>query len=447
MYREKIEELIKWKNEDRKSALILRGAPRTGKTWLLKEFGKKYYDKVIYINLRENTNTKFNNENEVTDIKNLIINKENKNIIQNIERTLNITADSKTEYLIILDNLDYNENAVNNLKVVLEKDRKFDIIASILKFGITLPKNIKLPENKVKYMNLRPLNFREFLMATEDIDIQNFNIGDKIEEIKNNNSKYINSLKKYIFIGGMPEVVSDFCENKNYINIRNLQNNIIKNYEEQIEKAPDRIRENIKQVWNRIPERDLNNNGTWTYSEIREGAQVNEFEIAIKYLEDLGYIYRNNRIYQADIPLIVYQDKSRFSLFYIDIGLLTAKMNLELSVILEKDKIFTIYKENLSEQYIMQELKSRLDNSIYCWKSENLLNFVDFVFQYDGRIYGIKKIIENLRNDVSLKLFHQNNNVNNCVNVTLNKYTYEGWRKDIPIYLIGDINFIKYRKI
>lgn len=445
MYREKIEELIKWKKENNRSVLIIKGAPRTGKTWLLKEFGEKYYDKTIYIDLKDEANEE--SSNEVTNIKNLIEQKENEDIEKSIEDILKITEENKTEHLIILDNLEYNENAVNNLKKLLKSNRKFDIVASISKYGLALPENIKLPENKVKYVTLRPLNFREFLLATENIDIEKLNIKDKIEEIENNNSKYLNSLKKYIFIGGMPEVVKDFCQNKNYSNARILQKNILNKYEKELEKTPITIRENVKNVWNRIPERDLSNNGTWTYSEIREGAQVNEFEIAIKYLEDLGYIYRINRIYKADMPLIVYQDKSLFNLFYIDIGLFSTKMKLELSVILEKDRIFTIYKENLSEQYIMQELRSRIDNSIYCWKSENFLNFVNFVFQYDGRIYGIKKMIEVLKNDVSLRLFHQNNDINNCINITLNKYTYEGWRKDIPIYLIGDINFIKYRKI
>ncbi len=445
MYREKIKELIKWKNEDKNNVLILKGAPRTGKTWLLKEFGKKYYDKTIYIDFKNEVNKE--NSNEVATIKKIIEEKETEDITKKIEETLKIVENDKKEYIVILDNLDYNENAVNNLKLLLKNNKKYDIIASISKYGLALPENIKLPQNKVKYVTLSPLNFSEFILAIENIDLENMSIEDKIKEIENNNSKYLNSLKKYMFIGGMPEVVEDFQKNKNYINVRNLQNNIIKIYEEEIEKAPITIRENIKKIWNRIPERNKAHKGTWTYSEIREGAQVNEFEVAIKYLEDIGYIYRINRTYQADIPLIVYQDTSLFNLFYIDIGLLSAKMDLDLSIILEKNKIFTIYEENLSEQYIMQEIKSKLDNSIYCWKSKNLLNFVNFIFQYDAKIYAIKKMIEPVKKDVSLKLFHQENHINNCINITLDKYSYEGWHKDIPIYLIGDINFITHREL
>ena len=218
MYREKIEELIKWKKENNRSVLIIKGAPRTGKTWLLKEFGEKYYDKTIYIDLKDEANEE--SSNEVTNIKNLIEQKENEDIEKSIEDILKITEENKTEHLIILDNLEYNENAVNNLKKLLKSNRKFDIVASISKYGLALPENIKLPENKVKYVTLRPLNFREFLLATENIDIEKLNIKDKIEEIENNNSKYLNSLKKYIFIGGMPEVVKDFCQNKNYSNAK-----------------------------------------------------------------------------------------------------------------------------------------------------------------------------------------------------------------------------------
>lgn len=445
MYREKIEELIKWKKEDRKNILIIKGAPRTGKTWLLKEFGEKYYEKIIYISFKQDY--KNNNDEKVSDIKEIITKKENINIIEDIKKILKIKEESNVEYLIILDDIENSENAVNNLKYLFSRNKQIDIIASTSKYGISLPESIKFPNNKVKYINLKPLNFREFLLATEDIDLKKLTIQEKRAEIENNNSKYLNSLKKYIYIGGMPEIVHEFCTNKNYINIRKMQKNVIKIYENEIDKSPITIKESIKKVWNRIPQRNSLENETWGYSDIRDGARPTEFEIAIKYLEDLGYIYKINKISRAEFPLMVYQDTSIFKLYYIDIGLLSAKMDLDLSIILEKNDIFKIFKENLSEQYIMQELKSKIDNSIYCWKSDNLLNFVNFIFQYDGKIYAIKKIIESTKNDLSLKLLHQTNDINNCINITLNKYKYEGWYKDIPIYLIGDIDFIKYKKI
>ena len=445
MYREKIEELIKWKKEDRKNILIIKGAPRTGKTWLLKEFGEKYYEKIIYISFKQDY--KNNNDEKVSDIKEIITKKENVNIIEDIKKILKIKEESNVEYLIILDDIENSENAVNNLKYLFSRNKQIDIIASTSKYGISLPESIKFPNNKVKYINLKPLNFREFLLATEDIDLKKLTIQEKRSEIENNNSKYLNSLKKYIYIGGMPEIVHEFCTNKNYINIRKMQKNVIKIYENEIDKSPITIKESIKKVWNRIPQRNSLENETWGYSDIRDGARATEFEIAIKYLEDLGYIYKINKISRAEFPLMVYQDTSIFKLYYIDIGLLSAKMDLDLSIILEKNDIFKIFKENLSEQYIMQELKSKIDNSIYCWKSDNLLNFVNFIFQYDGKIYAIKKIIESTKNDLSLKLLHQTNDINNCINITLNKYKYEGWYKDIPIYLIGDIDFIKYKKI
>lgn len=445
MYREKIEELIKWKKEDRKNILIIKGAPRTGKTWLLKEFGEKYYEKIIYISFKQDY--KNNNDEKVSDIKEIITKKENVNIIEDIKKILKIKEESNVEYLIILDDIENSENAVNNLKYLFSRNKQIDIIASTSKYGISLPESIKFPNNKVKYINLKPLNFREFLLATEDIDLKKLTIQEKRSEIENNNSKYLNSLKKYIYIGGMPEIVHEFCTNKNYINIRKMQKNVIKIYENEIDKSPITIKESIKKVWNRIPQRNSLENETWGYSDIRDGARATEFEIAIKYLEDLGYIYKINKISRAEFPLMVYQDTSIFKLYYIDIGLLSAKMDLDLSIILDKNDIFKIFKENLSEQYIMQELKSKIDNSIYCWKSDNLLNFVNFIFQYDGKIYAIKKIIESTKNDLSLKLLHQTNDINNCINITLNKYKYEGWYKDIPIYLIGDIDFIKYKKI
>ena len=422
MYREKIEELIKWKKEDRKNILIIKGAPRTGKTWLLKEFGEKYYEKIIYISFKQDY--KNNNDEKVSDIKEIITKKENVNIIEDIKKILKIKEESNVEYLIILDDIENSENAVNNLKYLFSRNKQIDIIASTSKYGISLPESIKFPNNKVKYINLKPLNFREFLLATEDIDLKKLTIQEKRSEIENNNSKYLNSLKKYIYIGGMPEIVHEFCTNKNYINIRKMQKNVIKIYENEIDKSPITIKESIKKVWNRIPQRNSLENETWGYSDIRDGARATEFEIAIKYLEDLGYIYKINKISRAEFPLMVYQDTSIFKLYYIDIGLLSAKMDLDLSIILDKNDIFKIFKENLSEQYIMQELKSKIDNSIYCWKSDNLLNFVNFIFQYDGKIYAIKKIIESTKNDLSLKLLHQTNDINNCINITNNKYKY-----------------------
>ena len=133
MYREKIEELIKWKKEDKNSMLIIKGAPRTGKTWLLKEFGEKYYDKSIYINLKDNDNNDISSNNKAAAIRNLIMNKENETIIEEIESILGITNDSNTDYLIILDNIEYNKDVSNNLKKCLKQNRKFDIIGSISK--------------------------------------------------------------------------------------------------------------------------------------------------------------------------------------------------------------------------------------------------------------------------------------------------------------------------
>lgn len=162
MYREKIEELIKWKKEDKNSMLIIKGAPRTGKTWLLKEFGEKYYDKSIYINLKDNDNNDISSNNKAAAIRNLIMNKENETIIEEIESILGITNDSNTDYLIILDNIEYNKDVSNNLKKCLKQNRKFDIVGSISKIGLALPENIKLPENKIKYINLKPLSLENF---------------------------------------------------------------------------------------------------------------------------------------------------------------------------------------------------------------------------------------------------------------------------------------------
>lgn len=143
----------------------------------------------------------------------------------------------------------------------------------------------------------------------------------------------------------MPEIVHEFCTNKNYINIRKMQKNVIKIYENEIDKSPITIKESIKKVWNRIPQRNSLENETWGYSDIRDGARATEFEIAIKYLEDLGYIYKINKISRAEFPLMVYQDTSIFKLYYIDIGLLSAKMDLDLSIILDKNDIFKILKK------------------------------------------------------------------------------------------------------
>ena len=435
MYREKIEELKKWKQSPTRKPLIIRGARQVGKTWLMKEFGEKYYDKYAYINFDDNTrmNKLFEEDFDLD------------RIIQGlkIESGVNIEPENT---LIILDEIQETPKALKALKYFCENAREYHIISAGSLLGVAIHEGTSFPVGKVDFLDLKPLSFFEFLDA----------IGEKqlLELLKNNdfdminvfNTKLKDYLKLYYYVGGMPEVVSSYIEYKDLSQVRVIQKRLLEAYEQDFSKhAPSSIVPRIRQLWNNIPTQLAKENKKFIYGLIKKGARAREYEIALSWLIDCGLIYQVNRVNNCKVPLSAYQDFSAFKLYLLDVGLLSAMAGLDSKTLLEGNEIFEEFKGSLTEQYVLCQLKECTDLSIYYWTSDSGIAEIDFITQIGGNNVPIEvKASENLQAK-SLKTFVEKYKTKINIRTSMSNYKKEEWLINIPLYSIGNIESISSR--
>ena len=374
MYRDKLEELINWKQSKKRKPLIIRGARQVGKTWLMKEFGEKYYDKYAYINFDSNSRMEqlFTGDFEI------------ERIIQGlkIETGINIEPENT---LIIFDEVQEVPKALTALKYFYENANEYHIIAAGSLLGVAMHYGTSFPVGKVDFLDLFPLNFKEFLIALGEKDlvelIDNSNDFKMIEVFSD---KIKNYLKEYLYIGGMPEVVQSYIENKDFNEVRSIQKKLLEAYEQDFSKhAPNNIVPRIRQLWNNIPTQLAKENKKFIYGLVKEGARAREYEIALSWLIDCGLVYQINRVNDCKTPLSAYQDFNAFKLYLLDVGLLCAMANIEPQTIIDGDEVFVEFKGALTEQYVLTELKTNNISSIFYWSAERGTAELDYLIQMD----------------------------------------------------------------
>ena len=429
MYRYKIEELKQWKNSVARKPLIIRGARQVGKTWLMKEFGEKNYEKCAYINFDDNSRMEqlFSGDFDI------------ERIIQGlkIESGVNIEAENT---LIIFDEIQECPKAVTSLKYFYENANQYHIVTAGSLLGVAMHQGTSFPVGKVDFLDLYPLNFKEFLKALgEDalIDLINKNDIDLITVFSDKLKIY---LKQYMYIGGMPEVVETYIKNKDFNEVRKKQEVLLQAYEQDFSKhAPNNVVPRIRQLWNNIPTQLAKENKKFIYGLVKEGARAREYELALSWLIDCGLIYQANRVNDCKIPLSAYQDFNAFKLYLLDVGLLCAMAKLDAKTIIEGNDIFVEFKGALTEQYVLTELKTNVDSPVFYWSSEKGTSEVDYIIQIGRNNIPIEvKSSENLQSK-SLKSFVQKYNTKINVRTSMSNLKKEEWLINIPLYLIGNI--------
>lgn len=432
MYRNKIEELKKWKISLNRKPLIIRGARQVGKTWLMKEFGNKFYDKCAYINFDDNSRMDklfdgdFDLERIIQGLK--------------IESGVNIEPENT---LIILDEIQETPKALKALKYFCENARQYHIISAGSLLGVAIHEGTSFPVGKVDFLDLMPLSFFEFLEALGEDEILKLLEENDFKMIDVFNSKLKEYLKLYYYVGGMPEVVSAYTINKDLQEVRKIQKELLDAYEQDFSKhAPSNIVPRIRQLWNNIPTQLARENKKFIYGLIKEGARAREYEIALSWLIDCGIVYQVNRINNCKIPLSAYQDFNAFKLYMLDVGLLAAMAGIDDKTLLNGNDIFEEFKGSLTEQYVLCQLKQCTDLDVFYWSSERGTAEVDFITQIDGKNVPIEvKANENLQAK-SLKTFIQKYKTSTNVRTSMSKYRKEDWLINIPLYSIGNIKTI-----
>lgn len=424
MYRRQIEELKKWKKGKNRKPMIVTGARQVGKTWLMKEFGRTCYEHYVYISMDENEVME-EVFRDAFDIKRIIA-------------ALEIEAGFKIEpekTLLIFDEIQEIPRALKSLKYFFENAPEYHIIAAGSLLGVALHEGTSFPVGKVDFCNLHPLDFEEFLLACGKENLVKLLKAGDYRLISGFRNRYIDDLKYYYYIGGMPEAVLVYLETGDLKAVRRVQTKLLSAYENDFSKhAPVEIVTRIKMLWNAIPTQLARENKKFIYGLIREGARAREYEVAITWLVDCGLVYKVNRVKKPDFPLRAYQDFQAFKLFVLDIGLLGAMSRLPAKILLQKNALFEEFKGALTEQYVLQQLTADSDNDIFYWSAERGTAEIDFLLQNEERIIPIEvKAEENLRAK-SLKSFQNKYGTDLAVRCSMSDYRRQDWLINIPLY-------------
>ncbi|HBX45521.1 ATP-binding protein [Limibacterium fermenti] len=421
--------LQKWKQRNTRKPLIIRGARQVGKTWLMKEFAKTEYENFAYVNFEDNQ-----------QLKTLFLNDFD---IPRILLAIQIATGIKPEpnkTLIIFDEIQEAERALTSLKYFRENAPEYHIIAAGSLLGIALHENTSFPVGKVEFLDLYPLSFTEFLEALGEHDLNNLIQTQQWVMINAFKTKYIELLKQYYYVGGMPEVVSSYAMNQDFSEIRQIQQHILNSYEQDFSKhAPADVVPRIRMVWNSVPAQLSKENRKFIYGLIKQGARAKEFELALAWLTDCGLIHKINRISKPALPLKAYEDMGAFKLYLLDIGLLGAMANLDVKTLLDGNLIFSEFKGALTEQYVLQQLVTDAEISIFYWSSEKSNGEIDLLIQYKNEIVPIEvKAAENLQAK-SLRAFAEKNKSKMAIRTSMSDFREETWLTNLPLYVINEL--------
>jgi len=429
MQRFAMKKLEAWKNDDNRKPLVIMGARQVGKTWLMKEFGRLYYKKVAYISFYNNEAMKhvFEQDYDINRIVSAI----------NIEVGFTISSD---DTLIIFDEIQNAPKAFESLKYFYEDAPEYHIMVAGSLLGVALHEGISYPVGKVTTLNLYPLNFREFLYAVGEkgladaLETKDYDLIDSFSE------KYIYHLKNYFYVGGMPEVVSKFINNNDYIAARELQKEIVLQYKGDFGKhiSPNEL-PRINMVWDSIPMQLAKENKKFFFGQIKKGARSAEFEKAIQWLVDSGLVYRVHKVNEPHIPLSAYKELSFFKLFFVDIGLLGAMSELDLHSVIEGNRLFVEFKGALTEQYVLQQIMSDTTYTPYYYGTASATFEQDFLIQKGMDAVPIEVKAETNIHSKSLKAFYDKFHPSISIRLSLLNYKEQDWLVNIPLYAVSNM--------
>ncbi|MBR5096090.1 MAG: ATP-binding protein [Treponema sp.] len=422
MERAAYRELVEWKNKKNRKPLILNGARQVGKTWLIKDFGSKEFESFAYINC-----------DDTPEMKTAFFDFDTARLVR-IFSSLSGVEIKPGKTLIVLDEVQEVPLALTSLKYFCENAPEYHIAVAGSLLGIGLHEGTGFPVGKVDEINLFPLCFEEFCnvlgknLLTAQMKEHRWN------ELSSLSQTFIELLRQYYYVGGMPAVVKDYCQNQNLKAVRDIQNQILSDYKRDFSKhVPKETLPKVNIVWESIPSQLAKENKKFIYSAIRKGARAKEFENAIQWLMDAGLVYKVLRATKIQKPLKFYEDFDAFKLFMVDLGLLGAMVGVSPKDVLASDNAFTEYKGSFTEQFVLQELAT-LDKKVYYYSKDTSTLEIDFVVQKE-EVYPIEvKAEENLRSK-SLRAVYDENPALNACRFSMADYREQDWMTNVPLYL------------
>lgn len=433
MYRTAISELVNWKEKQGRLPLILMGARQVGKTWLLKEFGANYFEDVCYIN--------FENPGAVADIF------EGSIAPARIVEFLGAYHGKKIrpeKTLIIFDEIQEVPRALTALKYFAEEAPEYAVCCAGSLLGVTLHQGTSFPVGKVDFLTVNPMSFEEFLIANGEEMLLNWtreHYKEKMPEMFL--EKYLDYLKKYFIIGGMPAAVKAWIETKDFSEVTERQRKLLLSYQNDFSKhAPGNVVPKIHHIWNSIPSQLAKENKKFIYGLAKEGARAREYEDALLWLKDSGMIRRVGLVSGGRLPLKAYENLKAFKIYFLDVGLLRTACEIEPEIILDSVAVFKEFMGALTEQFVLQELQAaEIAPNIYYW-SEGATSEVDFIFSYKNKIVPVEAKAGLAVHAQSLKVFCKKYEPEIAIRTSLKDYRIDDNLLNLPLYLLWNVKRI-----
>jgi predicted AAA+ superfamily ATPase len=420
-------DLLEWKNSSSRKPLVLYGARQTGKTWLLREFGKNEYKNVVELNFDSNRELhQFFGDNL-----------DGQKIIAGLSAYFR-TGIKPAETLLIFDEIQECQRAKDSLKYFNENAGQYHIAAAGSFLGIA---GGKFPVGQINRLDLYPMSFSEFMQAAGEnqlLDVMQVRDFALVSALKD---RFTELLKTYMYVGGMPEAVKTYAETRDSAAVRTVQETILSSYKDDFANhiTPADIPK-VRMLWDSIPVHLAKEKKKFMYKEIKKGGRAAEFENALNWLVNTGLVQKINRITDPRLPLSSYGEREHFKLYMLDVGLLAAKAPLDISTLmLPNNPVFTEFKGALTEQYVIQELRGNTKSPVFYWGSDSGKAEVDFIIQHKNEIVPIEVKSSINTKAQSLSVYIDKYHPVHAVRSSLKNYGKDGRISSIPLYMIGNI--------
>jgi len=398
MIRLAYQKLLEWKKNNQRKPLVMQGARQVGKTFLVKQFAKNEFKDTVYVNFEQNKDIHLIFEGNLSPGK----------IIFELELYFGIKIKPDTT-LIFFDEIQACQNALTSLKYFQENNESYFLIAAGSLLGVSSGKSSSFPVGKVNFLHLFPMSFFEFLNAIDNHQLADY-LNDKydFEKIPETiHNKLIEYLKIYFYVGGMPEAVQKYKDEKDLIQVRQIQNEILLAYENDFSKYTSKSQSiKNKEIWNSLPSQISKENKKFKYADVKKRARSSMYELSLEWLKNAGLIHPAYLLKTPRLPLNGHLDLSKFKIYMSDIGLLGAKLKINSAIIIQPNKLFQEYNGAFTENFVAMELAQNYQTELCYWASNGIAE-VDFILNSNNHIYPLEVKSGKSKTLKSLRSYHQ----------------------------------------
>lgn len=420
--------LQEWKNRNDHKPLVLEGARQVGKTYILQQFGEKEFENLVYVNCEHN------------EVVRLLFALDFN--IDRILRGLEAYSSQKIvpgKTLLFLDEIQELPGGISSLKYFCEQARNLHVVVAGSLLGIFNLQGQSFPVGKVETLRLYPMTFEEFLLARGKQALLDVLRSLDWGVINSLHPLFVDELREYYFVGGMPEAVAKYIETGDVTRVRLIHRQILDAYVRDFAKHAGDETQRVRLVWESVPGHLSRENKKFIFGAVKSGARASYFDKALQWLVDAGLIYRVENVGRVESPLKFYANRDAFKAYALDVGLLGAMMLMRPDEILVKKDVFSSFKGAFTENYVLSQLRAIDDIYTYYYSKPNSTLEIDFLCQTDSGIVPIEVKAEVNVKAKSLATFARtyNGTITKALRFSMLPYVDQGWMYNVPLYAVG----------